>query len=324
MCSLRETISYYEDEISRLSLPPNQSHLAASSKRTKPESTFDALENLPSENASGEISDKRRKRCNEAKKVLIRLHEMLASRSVSFFGESIPVDPKSNDAGGEGIKVKWQKVNNDSVRQSIITRPPVTMRLGISRTGVTPYGDVIKKSTRVQIPQILDASEFVSNGVWEEPQAERTMAIKTKRVLYRLDSVICHYGYTTNSGHFISIRRKPTKLSTPTDDGPRWGPEKARMSCPPGCRCSDCVYFGPARGIVQNTPGQGFLRISDDEVEEVGAEALVDAEPAVFMLFYEKIEECAEKSGAVEGRSRERSELQSEASRKSVSVNSTS
>lgn len=39
-------------------------------------------------------------------------------------------------------------------------------------------------------------------------------------------------------------------------------------------------------------PGKGWLQVSDDDIEEVGEEALLDARSAVFMLFYERVGEC--------------------------------
>lgn len=65
-------------------------------------------------------------------------------------------------------------------------------------------------------------------------------------------------------------------------------------SCSDGCTCEPCLYFGPVRDEPEggNVPGKGWLRISDDEIEEVGAEALVAARSQVFMLFYERVGEC--------------------------------
>jgi ubiquitin carboxyl-terminal hydrolase 1 len=109
-------------------------------------------------------------------------------------------------------------------------------------------------------------------------------------VLYRLESAILHYGATTSSGHFVCIRRKPTKHGK---EATRHRPQTVYKSCPDGCRCQQCVYFGQVRG-QPSVPGKGWLSISDDDIEEVGEEALAGARPAVFMLFYERIGEYVE------------------------------
>jgi ubiquitin carboxyl-terminal hydrolase 1 len=54
----------------------------------------------------------------------------------------------------------------------------------------------------------------------------------------------------------------------------------------------------------ETIPGKGWLRISDDEVEEVGEEALVGSRSQVVMLFYERVGEYAgpeRKEGKIQG-----------------------
>ena len=60
------------------------------------------------------------------------------------------------------------------------------------------------------------------------------------------------------------------------------------------------MLFGPVRGQLNGVPGRGWLRISDDDVEEVGEEALVEAQGAIFMLFYERVREYVEVKEAVQ------------------------
>jgi ubiquitin carboxyl-terminal hydrolase 1 len=261
-----------------------------------PSGSFSVLENLPNANASGAISDKRKKRAKESKKIVDRLTEMVASGSVSHYGENLPVP------GHHDLAIKWQKYNADSIRECTLTRPPPTLRLHLDRTGYSPYGQLVKKSASVAFPMIFDMTPFISRGVWEERKDLSSLSPnlpppKGSRVLYRLESAILHYGYTTHSGHFICIRRKPTR----TKDGVR--PVRVSKSCPDECRCEQCVYFGKVREIGK-VPGKGWLQVSDDEIEEVGEEALIDARSAVFMLFYERV---AEYPGDVVGEGRETS-----------------
>ena len=162
---------------------------------------------------------------------------------------------------------------------------------------------MVKKAANVSIPLILDMTRFTARGVWEERSDIRSLLAAgvqptevISRVLYRLESVILHYGYTSSSGHFICIRRKPVPLPGGEEHNE---PSRARKSCPDGCTCEDCIYFGQVREPA--TPGKGWLNISDDDVEEVGAEALVGAGAAVFMLFYERVGEHHPPAGVPNG-----------------------
>jgi ubiquitin carboxyl-terminal hydrolase 1 len=171
---------------------------------------------------------------------------------------------------------------------------------------------------------------LVSRGIWDQRggvlgalQSGQPVAQvpDQKKVIYRLSSVILHYGYTHSSGHYVCIRRKPVPASLPSangelsasngqlhtstpaastnihvDTGAANGdtradvPSTGSKACPDGCRCEDCVYFGQAREL-DALPGRGWLRISDADVEEVGVEALVEARAQVSMLFYELVRE---------------------------------
>jgi len=287
-CSLRQTIDFYRSEATRLSLPPSQSHLNGHANHSSTASgSFAALENLPSADSSGSMTDKRKKKARDARRVETRLQEMLESNAVAGFEEpSLPTGP----FGSKPLPIKWQKVNTDSVREGLITRVPQSLRLHFIRSGYTPYGSLVKKTARVAFPLILNMSPFVSRGVWEERSDVRSLlaeGLKTgkppPRMLYRLESAILHYGYTHSSGHFVCIRRKPRK------DGDLYRPSSVRKSCPDGCSCESCMYFGQVR--ESSVPGRGWLQVSDADVEEVGEEALVEARGAVFMLLYERVGE---------------------------------
>lgn len=292
MCSLRQTLEFYRSEATRLSLPPNKAHLNGHNSPNTPSGSFSVLENLPSANSSPAISDKRKKKAKDAKKIVQRLEEMLDSGAVTHYGEPIPIPGKSD------LGVKWQINNSESIRECILTRPPPTLRLHLDRTGYTPYGQLVKKSARVAFPVILDLTRFIARGVWEERTNLASLLSTPQppsgpRVLYRLESAILHYGYSTHSGHFICIRRKPS------DQGDHHGPNRVSKSCPDECRCEQCLYFGKVRE-EPSVPGKGWLQVSDDDIEEVGQEALMDARSAVFMLFYERIGECPVSVGRAE------------------------
>jgi ubiquitin carboxyl-terminal hydrolase 1 len=281
--------------------------------------SFSALENVKA-NTNGiespsSMTSSRKKRGKEVKKVEIRLKEMLDSNTVTNFGESLLAP-----MGGNGpIPVKWQTVRTDSIREAAITRAPQSLRLHFIRSEYTPYGQLLKKNARVNFPLILDLTRFVANGVWEErnimgmlstpksatdgdgnPSPSVESQAPQPRVLYRLESVILHYGYTHSSGHYICIRRKPapklgrattTAIDNDDDDDNHHRPTAITKSCPDGCRCDDCCWYGQVRSSGKEERGKGWLRISDADVDEVGIEALIEARSAVFMVFYEKVGE---------------------------------
>ncbi|OCF42880.1 ubiquitin carboxyl-terminal hydrolase 1 [Kwoniella heveanensis CBS 569] len=339
MCSLRQTINHYRLEVERLSSPPSHTKPKKIDQKASVESgSFSALEGIPTafpngilgehSSESDKLSNSRKKRARDARRAENRLQQMLESGTVSHFGENL-VPPSPLTEGSAEIPVKWQTARTSSIRQGIITRPPQSLRLLFIRSEFTPYGAVLKKTARVNFPMYLDLTRFTANGVWEErgngnvasmlaknvkdglgdptgagagaDEAGRSIEPIQRRVLYRLESMILHYGYTHSSGHFICIRRKPSPPPVSSwkkeeGSGP-FRPSTVNKSCPDGCQCEPCAYFGQVRDH-QDGPsglgpgiGKGWLRISDADVDEVGEEALYEARGAVFMLFYEKVGE---------------------------------
>lgn len=340
MCSLRRTHAHYEAEIDRLSAPGSSSTAGLAKPVRHGSGSFGALEDLSPKLLNGgseaapstEMTSARKKRAKEARKVEARLRHMLESGTISHFGETaIPPVPGSSSSA---TPIKWQKAQTDSIRSGLITRPPQTLRLHLIRSEYTPYGVLLKKSARVDFPIVLDLTRFVTRGIWEERTGVMTALASADpnngagkgmqtRVLYRLESVILHYGYTHSSGHYVCIRRKPIphrnsghtrtaelelesarqQKSDPAA-APRdvFQPSQSRKSCPDGCACESCLYFGQVRE-THSVPGRGWLRVSDDEVEEVGEEALAACRSQVFMLFYERVGEYegSERKGQSRG-----------------------
>ncbi|WWD17296.1 hypothetical protein CI109_101736 [Kwoniella shandongensis] len=311
LCSVRLTLEHYKAEVERLSAPASSSSRKPKSNGVPPAASgsFSTLEGLPTEpfNENGQMTNSRKKRAKEARRVETRLQEMLDSSTITGFGDTT-ILPLPNSPSTAPIPIKWQISRTNSIRQGIITRPPQSLRLHFIRSEFTPYGAVLKKTARVAFPMILDLTRFVADGVWEErsgsisgmlarnADTNGTPLIPTppKRVLYRLECAILHYGYTTSSGHYICIRRKPCPASD-GEDG-RYRPKRVSKSCPDGCTCESCAYFGPVREDLGNVvPGKGWLRVSDADVDEVGEEALYEARGAVFMLFYDRVGDYVDK-----------------------------
>ena len=156
-----------------------------------------------------------------------------------------------------------------------------------------------KNTCQVEFPEILDLSPFATSGqlstkpdlpISSPHQLHQPAPSATQshhRTLYQLSAVVCHYGQHS-FGHYICYRRKPRPVSA---GAARFSPPK--LPCPPDCRCERCMQFGPARvddGYDNiRRPGYGWLRISDDSVQEVGFETVALESSSVFMLFYERV-----------------------------------
>lgn len=151
----------------------------------------------------------------------------------------------------------------------------------------------------MEFPEILDLSPFATSGqLSTKPdlpissphhlnQPAPSAAQPQHHILYQLSAVVCHYGQHS-FGHYICYRRKPRPVSA---GAARFFPPK--LPCPFDCRCERCVQFGHVRvddgHDNRRRPGQGWLRISDDSVQEVGFETVALESSSAFMLFYEKI-----------------------------------
>ncbi|ODN79782.1 hypothetical protein L202_03690 [Cryptococcus amylolentus CBS 6039] len=324
MCSLEVTLQHYVMEVERLSIPASEasqkprSKAKLDSKGDEPvkSGSFSALENSPTPTGgeAQEMTASRRKRARDARRAETRLREMLESKTVSNFGEPSLV-PLPSSGSTAPIPVKWLTARTSSTRQAVVTRPPQTLRLHFIRSEFTMYGTVQKKIARVAFPMVLDLTRFVANGVWEDMSGVKNMlaamggqndpsAPVERRVLYRLESAILHYGFTHSSGHFVCIRRKPSTPSATAEDH-SLRPSVASRSCPEGCTCEDCILLGPVRDPQPSGPGKGWLMISDADVEEVGEETLNAARGSVVMLFYERIAEYSGQKTSVKERKTE-------------------
>jgi ubiquitin carboxyl-terminal hydrolase 1 len=143
---------------------------------------------------------------------------------------------------------------------------------------------------------VLDITQFTTSGAlyttaegsishhadqeWQKdyPKPEDTAP---PRSVYRLDALICHYGYTSSFGHFVAYRRKPDSVL---------GPTLARKSCADYCDCQACQIEGQVRER-STLPLKNWLRISDADVEEVGEAEVLAERMSAFLLFYEKVAE---------------------------------
>ncbi|GHJ88671.1 hypothetical protein NliqN6_5073 [Naganishia liquefaciens] len=234
---------------------------------------------------NGKSSTARKKRAANSRKFATRITKLLETGDIA------------NMEKAEGLQdCKWLKASSRSARQSMIARPPRILTLHLSRSGFTPYGELYKKTASVAFPMVLDITLFTTSGAlyttadgsishhadeeWQK-ESSRPEDAAPPRSIYRLDALICHYGYTSSFGHFVAYRRKPDSVL---------GPTLARKSCSDYCQCQACRMHGQVRE-QKSLPLKNWLRISDADVEEVGEAEVLAERMSAFLLFYEKVAE---------------------------------
>lgn len=177
-------------------------------------------------------------------------------------------------------------------------KPPRVLVLHLNRS--MHFGNYAgRNSCRVLFPEVLDLTPYTTSGQLSTtpsapisappPSIPRsttpTQSIyTTPRVLYRLSSVVCHYG-AHSFGHYVCFRRRPQA----SGDGEFVTLSTPKMACPYGCECAECQARGPVRDERPPAAGRGWLRISDDSVEECGIERVLSEGVGAFMLFYERV-----------------------------------
>ncbi|KAF9366537.1 hypothetical protein BGX34_001526 [Mortierella sp. NVP85] len=196
-------------------------------------------------------------------------------------------------------------VSPHCTKQVMIAKPPQVLCLHFIRSQYSHYGTVSKNSCYVRLPEYLDMAPFSTNGLLStEPmfplsvserdleslradsssglsmnnkQAKRTLQGQAEQqqqqqvVLYRLQSIVVHYG-GHSYGHFIAYRRKPG--NTQPKAGPM-GKLKARALF------NSDNYSDYGRG-------EEWFRISDDTVDSVSLDHVLRSNP--YMCLYERVE----------------------------------
>ncbi len=147
----------------------------------------------------------------------------------------------------------------------ITTQTPQVLVLHLNRSAY--YGSAAKNPCCVQFPEILDFTPFTTTGqlstIPSSPISSHRLGLLPSfdphRSLYRLSATVCHYG-AHSFGHYIAYRRKPSNGSP------------------------SALQPFPFLGTVN-----GWLRISDDSVDEVGIDYVLSETSGTFLLFYERI-----------------------------------
>ncbi|KAM5534438.1 hypothetical protein V8D89_011905 [Ganoderma adspersum] len=242
--------------------------------------------------ATNDLTSSKKRRARDSRKLLARVKAALDEGRIE-----------------EDIKgVKLEKVfSRASTKQSMIARPPPVLALHLNRSMHYGGSYAAKNNCRVVFPEILDLTPYTTSGqLSTQPSApissppppipiQRSVTptpstYAVPRTLYRLSAIVCHYGQHS-FGHYVCFRRKPRP---PTAGDRRYTPP--RTQCPLGCDCTQCLSQGPIRdedGQNHARPGtgRGWLRISDDSVQECGIERVLQEGAGAFMLYYERVQQ---------------------------------
>ncbi|KAI0034367.1 hypothetical protein K488DRAFT_45724 [Vararia minispora EC-137] len=181
----------------------------------------------------------------------------------------------------KGLKVT-RVFSRASTKQAMIARPPRVLALHLNRS--LAYGAYASKNpARVAFTELLDLSPYTTGATLstrpDAPISSPSPSNPTPPVLYRLVAVVCHYG-THQFGHYVAFRRKP----------PIKPPRVERVD-----ETGEIRFVGEGSRV-----GRGWLRISDDNVSEVGVETALAEGSGAFMLYYERVllpEDDATKTG---------------------------
>ncbi|KAK0230219.1 hypothetical protein IW262DRAFT_385611 [Armillaria fumosa] len=204
--------------------------------------------------------------------------------------------------------IRMEKVfSSMSTKQAMIARPPPVLALHINRS-VHYSHYAAKNNIRVIFPEVLDLTPFTTSGNLSTvptsslstpsilpPRSSTptpiTYANLHSRTIYRLSAVVCHYGQHS-FGHYVCFRRKPPNSSVQD----RWKPPKIIIKDSPSTSVKREDDSGPpvnfewedADSLCSAGTGKGWLRISDDTVDECGIEGVLREGSGAFMLYYER------------------------------------
>ncbi|KAG0780043.1 hypothetical protein G6F22_010298 [Rhizopus arrhizus] len=150
-----------------------------------------------------------------------------------------------------------------SSKQVMIAKPPRILCLHVSRSAYMNTGMVYKNPCRLIFPEYLDVAPYTTGGHLNTIDPRLPISTgRSARVLYKLMSVVVHYG-SHSFGHFVAYKRRIY-----TDQ----------------CGCNKCQKKENYRSQ------EDWYRISDTKVDRCDLENVLSSNP--YMLIYEMVEEA--------------------------------
>ncbi|KAL4251114.1 hypothetical protein ABKN59_005631 [Abortiporus biennis] len=209
----------------------------------------------------------KKKKAREAKKLLLRVESALQEGRIE-----------------DDLKdVKIEKVfSRASTKQAMIARPPPILALHLNRS--VHWGNYASKNNcNVLFPEFLDLTQFTTSGKLSvvpsspisspPPPFDRsstptpvTYSSHDERVLYRLSSIVCHYGQHS-FGHYVCYRRSLRRECGVLPD-----------------------YLVNARFVRDMGMSEYRRMAAGIVISECGIETVLREGQGAFMLYYEKVQ----------------------------------
>ncbi|GJJ78042.1 ubiquitin carboxyl-terminal hydrolase 1 [Entomortierella parvispora] len=303
-CSLIATLTRIGNEIKRLDIAPTPNSKLERRRQVSMETDDDESEDncdVSDSDQSVLDSDDMMPTRLVSSKPLTKSEKAAAKATLENHRELLECAIQS-DVERTFPNLKLSKViSRHCTKQVMLAKPPKVLCLHFIRSQYSPYGTVSKNSCHVNFPEYLDLAPFCTSGILltqpnlpmsisekdlellstkdspkknplaEQPQTQQP--VSPKRILYRLQSVVVHYG-GHSYGHFIAYRRKPQSMIS-----------KVR---PVGLGL-ESTYVERAGSLYDNGGRvEDWFRVSDETVDSVSLDNVLGSNP--YMCLYEKVE----------------------------------
>ncbi|GAA5896958.1 hypothetical protein JCM6882_007316 [Rhodosporidiobolus microsporus] len=241
-CAMIATLAKLKSQRDRLAGTALDSPSPASPAPTPPSNPFELPPEPPSAaaaNGSKAMTSSRKDRRRKIQKMLDRVQAVVDAEDYEKeLGEDIKV---GNPGTAAGKLIRF-------------ARTPDLLMIHLNRSTSYGYHGPIKNSCAVSFPEYLDISAFCDGASPPSSSLSDSTASPVRRDIYRLDSLVVHYG-SHSFGHYVAFRRRPSSPSSSSD------PSSANLP--------------------------DWYRISDETVDPSSLTEALRANP--FLLFYERV-----------------------------------
>ncbi|GAA6048093.1 hypothetical protein JCM3770_000188 [Rhodotorula araucariae] len=248
-CTMLATLARVEGQRDRLALaapPPSSSSPAASAAAAK--NPFELPPNTTADGETKKMTASRKDRRRKAQKVVDRVKAVVeAADWEKDLGADITLERSESAAG---------KITR-------FARTPELLMIHLNRSTHYGYSGAIKNSCQVTFPEYLDLAPFCDGASPSPPNDSSSAASPPLQDVYRLSSLVVHYG-SHSFGHYVAFRRRPTVDPPDTSGLPTSASDRA-----------------------DTAPLPDWFRVSDETVDPSSIYEALRANP--FLLFYERV-----------------------------------
>ncbi|PWN42813.1 cysteine proteinase [Ceraceosorus guamensis] len=214
----------------------------------------------------------KKRRLKEAKKQAARVESAIlcGEHEDEFLDPSMGTEPQAATSSGAEIRLE-RTMSRAATKQVMLARPPPVLAIHLNRSSysASSFG-ASKNDALVRFPEYLDVGDFTTGGKLsvqaDEPISEQ--AYEAPRTVYRLESLVVHYG-GHSFGHYVSYRRRPRRNTM--SSASRLDAETASWS-----------------SSQHSSDDLEWLRISDSSVEACHLNEALSQNP--FLLFYQRVD----------------------------------